>query len=218
MKSGKFLIFIGLLLIAAALCLTGYNIRESDSAGKASDSALAELEPYISETHEFDPSQIIHPDDTSGENVPAKPDNLEYPDYVLDPTRPLPVKKIGVNSYVGIISLPAIGKRFPVFAQWSYSALKSAPCLFSGSPYTDNMVICAHNYRRHFGRIGNMSVGDEVTFTDMDGNLFRYEVSEILTIGASSVSQMTTATSWDLALFTCNMSGNARVTVRCVRK
>lgn len=211
MKSGRVLIIIGLLLIAAALCLIVYNVHESDRAGRESDAVLAELEPFISDTHEYDASQSISTEGSSAEAV-------EYPDYILDPTRSLPVQNVGGNNYVGVISLPSIGRRFPVFAEWSYSALKTAPCLFSGSPYQDNMVICAHNYTRHFGRIRYMNVGDEVTFTDMDGNLFRYEVAEILTIGASSVSQMITPTTWDLALFTCNMSGNARVTVRCVRK
>lgn len=214
MKSGKVLIIIGLLLIAAALCLIVYNVHESDSAGRASDAVLVELEPYISDTHEYDMPSI----NTDGNSDEKSPDAVEYPDYVLDPTRSLPVQNVGGNNYVGVISLPSIGRRFPVFAEWNYSALKTAPCLFSGSPYQNNMVICAHNYSRHFGRIRYMNVGDEVTFTDMDGNLFRYEVAEILTIGASSVSQMITPTTWDLALFTCNMSGNARVTVRCVRK
>ena len=42
-KKGTFMMTIGLLLLAAALLLTGYNIWESNQAEKISNEALEEI-------------------------------------------------------------------------------------------------------------------------------------------------------------------------------
>jgi len=46
-KKGAFLITLGLLLIAAALCLTAYNIWDADRADKAAQSAVQSLRELI---------------------------------------------------------------------------------------------------------------------------------------------------------------------------
>ena len=79
----------------------------------------------------------------------------------------------------------------------------------------NNMVIAAHDYYSHFGRLKSMSQGDEVIFTDMDGNVFRYEVAALETLSSTAVEEMTSG-DWDLTLFTCTVGGQSRVTVRCV--
>ena len=58
--------------------------------------------------------------------------------------------------------------------------------------------------------------GDPVYFTDMDGVTTAYEVAEVDTLSATAVEEMT-GSGFDLTLFTCNYSGQARVTVRCNR-
>lgn len=37
-------------------------------------------------------------------------------------------------------------------------------------------------YFSHFGHLKNLSQGDEITFTDVDGNMFGYEVIELETL------------------------------------
>ena len=78
------------------------------------------------------------------------------------------------------------------------------------------MVVAAHNYYSHFGYLKNLSQGDEVIFTDMTGNVFRYGVIEIETLSPFAVDEMTSG-DWDLTLFTCTVGGATRVTVRCER-
>ena len=58
--------------------------------------------------------------------------------------------------------------------------------------------------------------GDEVRFTDTEGNAFRYTVAELETLGKYDVEEMA-AGDWDLTLFTCTYGGQSRVTVRCLR-
>ena len=58
----------------------------------------------------------------------------------------------------------------PVMQQWSYPGLKIAPGRYSGSLYTDDLVIAGHNYARHFGPLAQLTVGTEVLFVDMNDN------------------------------------------------
>ena len=78
------------------------------------------------------------------------------------------------------------------------------------------MVIAAHNYVQHFGRLDQLQEGDEVRFIDVDGNVFVYSVLEKEQIDGRRVRAMLMG-SWDLSLFTCTLSGQSRLTVRCVR-
>lgn len=217
MKKGNIFIFTGLLLVAAALFLTGYNLWDNYRAGKAASAALEQLVPMI----EDDPVPIqgritIEIPESDGSFEEVSTDEIEYPDYVLNPNMDMPVKKIDSTDYIGVISIPAIDRELPVFSEWNYTNLKTAPCRYVGSAYLDNMVICAHNYDIHFGSLKYLSYGDTVTFTDMDGNVFTYKVIEIETLQPTAIDAMTTG-DCDLTLFTCTVGGATRVTVRCER-
>ena len=217
MKEGQFLIRTGLLLIAAALFITGYNLWDNHRAGVEAQSVLEQLIPEI----ETDPipeegrMRYKQPEEQAGTQQTAE-DQIEYPDYILNPNMDMPVKQIDGKDYIGIISIPSIDRELPVFNQWSYPNLKTAPCRYVGSAYLDNMVICAHNYDIHFGSLKYLNYGDTVTFTDMDGNVFTYKVIEIETLDPYAIDKMTTG-DWDLTLFTCTIGGATRVTVRCER-
>ncbi|MCD8119184.1 MAG: sortase [Lachnospiraceae bacterium] len=84
---------------------------------------------------------------------------------------------------------------------------------------SDDLIICGHNYDRHFGKLKNLEPGDEITFTDVLGNVFSYEVSETVILKPTAVEEMADQESgdWDLTLFTCTLGGRTRVTVRCMR-
>ena len=117
-------------------------------------------------------------------------------------------------SYIGYLSIPALGLELPVMSDWSYSRMELSPCRYSGSTKTNDLVIAAHNYIRHFGPIKNLSIGDQVYFTDMEGAVFSYQVEELDTLSPTAVEEMT-AGEYDLTLFTCTYGGQSRVTVRC---
>lgn len=190
---------IGLLLLAAALGLTGYNIYESKQAQMVSEKVLDEMKEIISEADE--------------ENVE------EIPDYVKYPEKEMPTVKIDEERYCGILEIPALSLSLPVTAgEWSYAKLKNAPCIYSGSVYKDNMVIAAHNYRSHFGKINTLDIGSELYFTDTEGNMFKYIVGWIDIIQPTDVEGMQNGEDWDLTLFTCTYSGQERYTIRCIRQ
>lgn len=94
--------------------------------------------------------------------------------------------------------------------------MKIAPCRYTGSAYLDNLILAAHNYSTHFGRLGELTKGDAVIFTDTVGNQFFYQVDEITRLEGTAVEEME-AGEWDLTLFTCTLDSRSRITVRCVR-
>jgi sortase A len=130
----------------------------------------------------------------------------------------MPTVEVDGNTYVGFLHIPAIDRTLPVMDTWSYPNLKIAPNRFVGTAYARDMIICAHNYDRHFGQIKNLQPGDKVTFTDVYGDRFDYEVSEVTILQPTDVEEMKDPDDWDLTLFTCTIGGATRVTVRCVMK
>lgn len=201
-KRGGFVFIItGLLLIAAALCLTVYNIWDGRRAEASVRSAYVGVESIIAEkvweNRELEESAEVW-----------------YPDYVLNPDMEMPETEIDGQIYIGVLNIPALELSLPVISQWSYPGLKIAPCRYMGSAYQNDMIIAAHNYASHFGNIGSFDIGDEVTFTDMDGNVFTYQVAEVEVLAPTAIEEMTSG-DWALTLFTCTIGGKSRVTVRC---
>lgn len=205
---------MGLLLIAAALCLTCRNILVGRRAGKAAQAALIELRPYIGAPVSPTGTPVGSVD--GGNHATGSAAELEYPDYILDPNKDMPVTVVDGVGYVGVLSIPQIEHEFPNISDWSYDHLKIAPCRYSGTAYNGSLVICAHNYDPHFGQIRNLSLGSSLSLTDMDGNRFEYLVSEIETLRPTQVEDMKTG-DWDLTLFTCTIGGRSRLAVRCIR-
>ena len=200
-KIGKICMVLGALLILGSVALLGYNQWDANRADQASQEALGKLEETLNET-------ITE----QAESVVLQPE--------LDPEQEMTVTEIDGWEYIGYLSIPSIGRELPVMSQWSYAGLKVAPGRYSGSTYADNMVVCAHNYAKHFSPIKWLALGTEVYFTDMDGLRWSYEVTNVETIQPTDIEKMITADDqddWDLTLFTCTTGGRARCAVRCKR-
>ena len=192
---------MGLLLLAAALSLAVFNVWTSWQAGESADKALSQLKPTIEQSLSKNSSGK-----TSGE--------ASIPDYLLNPEMAMPEEEIDGVGYIGVLAIPTRGLELPIISEWSYANLNISPCRYSGSAYLNNLVIAGHNFTRHFGPIGSLSIGDEVVFTDVSGNTFSYKVADIETLSPYAVEEMTSE-DWDLTLFTCTLGGQSRITVRC---
>lgn len=191
MRKGRGWIIAGLLLMAAALFLTGYNLWEQRRAGSDAAQAASALVEQL----------------PAAENTPA---------YLLTPEMEMPETTIDGTAYIGVLRIPALGLELPIVSQWSYPALKHAPCRYSGSAYLDDLVLCAHNYPSHFGQLGSLHTGDEITFTDVDGNVFTYAVVGLESLSPTAIEEMEGG-GWALTLFTCTVGGQSRMALRCDR-
>ena len=181
----------GLLLIAAALFLSVYNEWESHEARDSARQVIAQLCDEL-------------------------PTEAAEPTTLPDVRREMPVKTINGRDYIGVLSIPSLELELPVISQWDYPALKVAPCRYSGSLYQDNLIICAHNYASHFGKLKELQPGDTVLFTDMDEHVVTFQVVERETLNPMDTEGME-AGDWDLTLFTCTIGGQTRVTIRLER-
>ncbi len=202
--SCNILMALGLLLLLAAGSLTAYNIWEAQNASACAENALAQVH------------LLRAPAPDAPGPLPTKQEEI-IPDYQLDPTREMPSHSIDGRDYIGTLEIPALGKSLPIIGDWSYPSLKVAPNRYTGSVYTDDMTIAGHNYRSHFAGLGQLKNGDVLSFTDMDGNLFSYEVGLVEILPPTAVEELTVS-DWDLSLFTCTTGGQARVVVRCQRQ
>ena len=194
-KAGKLLMTIGLLLIAAAFLLMVYNIWESKKAENMSEEILNQIK------------------DGQDENV-SSDDADEKPLYEIYPDMEMPVLTIDGVDYIGILTVPSLGLELPVAGNCSYPNLRRSPCRYKGSAYSNDMIIAGHNYSRHFGGLKNLAIGEEISFRDVDGHIFQYQVDDIETIPGTAVEDMH-AGEWDMTLFTCTYGGKSRVTIRC---
>ncbi|MBR1554065.1 MAG: sortase [Oscillospiraceae bacterium] len=204
-KAPKICFAVGITLLISALSLCVYNINEDKKGGEQAKTVLEEIKAEFPEPSETIPAEIKY-------DLFAEYETLSAPTE--------PVIQIDETIYIGVIAIPELEIELPVMNEWSYPNLKISPCRYQGSYLEDNMIIAAHNYRSHFGRIGELHSGSEILFTDASGKIWNYEVDNIQTVGGTDVDAMQfgSGEDWDLTLFTCTLSGQSRVTIRAVRK
>ncbi len=191
-RSGRILSGVGILLLFCAFGLLVYNLYDSERAQRASEEIAGQIEEYREEQGDDLYQNRYDPD-------------AEMPEVIID----------GV-AYIGTLQVPSLGLDLPVISSWSYDYLKLAPCRYTGSIYSNDMVIAAHNYSRHFGEVRWLEVGSEIIFIDMNNNTFYYEIVESEILEPTQVEEMENSP-YDLTLFTCVTGGQARHAIRCNR-
>ena len=195
-KLGIVSMILGAALLLGASGLFVWNRMESNRAEQASAELIPQLSAAIAEhTTQTDPV----PDAA----VPLPPVEKEMVTVEIDG-----------YPYIGYLTIPPLGLELPVMADWDYTRLKIAPCRFSGSTFGENLVVAAHNYRRHFGSIRELQPGDEVAFTDMEGNVTIYQVAVTDIVAPTAVEEVT-AGDFPLTLVTCTYGGKTRLVVYC---
>lgn len=192
-KIGIICMILGAALVLGALSIFLYNQHEASEAEKSVSDILPQLQDEIG----------------LDKTLPTDDEEMNY-------SGDMPTIEIDGYEYIGYLSIPSLGLELPVMSDWSYPQLRIAPCRYSGSIWSDDMVLMAHNYARHFGQLSRLSIGEEVIFKDVNGITITYEVMAIDTLNPTEVEDMTSG-EYDLTLFTCTYGGKSRVTVRCDR-
>ena len=204
-KLGSICIILGVALLLGALTLFLINRKEDLAAQQASRDVLTQLVQQIQE----DTAKEIG---ANGADV-----ELQIPvELLTEEDKKMAELEIDGELYIGYLNMPKIGMSLPVQSTWSYPKLKISPCRYSGSVRGEDMVIMAHNYTSHFGKISELEPGDQVIFTDVEGNVICYQVVTKDVLAPTAVEEMT-AGEFDLTLFTCTYGGANRVTVYCQR-
>lgn len=201
-RIGNGFLLCGFMLLAGALILFLYNQQEAETAKQASIEVITQLIESIEEVD----SPIIPMEHEANLNIPIE--------YLDDSAFEMTEVEINGHMYIGYLSLPTLNLELPIMSNWDYQKLKISPCRYTGSVMGRNLVLMAHNYAAHFGKISELIEGDRVIFVDMNGNATFYEVVAQDILAPSAVEEMT-AGAYDLTLFTCTYGGANRVTVYC---
>lgn len=196
-KTGIAIIALGAVLILSALLLLLYNRYENVRAGQEAESLLENVEAAI-----------------DGEKADLSTTDGQPNATPLAPQ--MPVVMLDGYEYIGYVEIPALELKLPVMSEWDDNRLKLAPCRQFGSSRTDDLVIAAHNYENHFGRLKELSEGDTVIFTDMEGIVNTYLVKKIDVLKPDAVDAVQNS-GYALVLYTCTKGGKTRVTVFCDR-
>ncbi len=203
---GNICIILGAFLILGAGGLYIHNTLEERRAEQSADHIALELVEDL---------KAMPPETRPAGGAGAEQD---LNDLMKDPSdTAMDTVEIDGHTYIGLLTIPALDLKLPVMSEWSYPFLRISPCRYTGTVGGNDLVILAHNYKRHFGTLKTLGVGEEVAFTDVHSVTTVYQVMEIEEIEPTNVESMTIS-DFDLTLFTCTYGGNARFTVRCSRK
>ena len=199
---GFLCILAGFALIAGALALVVSNEQED----LAAESYVSEIVPILRE-------EITRTRQTASAEPTMPQENV--PESLLKPEDLIMTEKI-INgyAYIGYLSIPDLNLELPIMSGWDSRRLQISPCRFTGTLRGEDLVIMAHNYNSHFGRLSKLTEGAQIIFTDMDGNVWHYGVAAMDILPAEAVEEMT-AGEYDLTLFTCAPNRTQRITVRC---
>ena len=89
----------------------------------------------------------------------------------------MPILSVEETDFVGIIEMPRYGSVLPVCATWG--SLSQYPCCFSGNIHNRTMQIGGTSQMGQYDFYREISVGDAVFFTDMEGNRYTYAVTDL---------------------------------------
>ena len=192
-EMSRVLIDAGIVSLCIAGSITGWNFYESNAGKEYSENVGVVLQEEITKMEGF--QAHVMPQSDGWENSMVT--------YEIDGT-----------AFVGMLSIPSLGLDLPVAADWSEDQLKKTVCRYYGSSDDENLVICGHSYKGHFGRLQTLHAGDEVSFTDVDGSQHIYSVRKIETLESDEIKKMIQS-DFDLTLFTCTFGGGERIAIRC---
>ena len=202
--SEQLCLLLGSALMLAAVCLYVYDRLEDARAGAEAASAVSRLRQSIAASSEAGPPS---------ESLPQELEEETEPESAPEAASEAPASSIQ-REYLGVLTIPALGLELPVQTEWSKANLKVSPCRQCGSVEGGDLVIAAHNYRSHFGRLGSLSEGDEVRFALQNGAEAVYAVERVATISPDEPEALREG-GCPLVLYTCTPGGKARVAVYC---
>ena len=202
-------LMLGSALVLAAVCLYVYDRLEDARAGARAASAVSRLR----QSQSIAAVSEAEPPADSAESLPTE-DEDEEPEP--EPASETPASSVE-REYLGVLTIPALGLELPVQTEWSKANLEVSPCRQCGSTAGGDLVIAAHNYKSHFGRLSSLSEGDEVRFTSQDGAEAVYTVERTAQVSPEEPEALREG-GCPLVLYTCTPGGKARVVVYCRKK
>lgn len=89
----------------------------------------------------------------------------------------MPALPLDGTDFIGILEMPLHGSALPVCADWGRQ--DRYPCRFGGSIYDGTLQIGATSQSGQYDFYRNISVGDSLFFTDMEGSRYALTVTDL---------------------------------------
>ncbi len=121
------------------------------------------------------------------------------------------------QDYAALIEIPCFSVKLPVCSQWDKSIVNRVPCRFTGNPYEGSLIIGGVDREGQFDFISEIDIGDEINVTDMQGEVFRYEVTIVKHSKSAKLSVLEDE-NYDLTLFAKDSGTGDYIIVRCNMK
>ncbi len=147
----KICITAGLCLLVVAIALFGWWSISISRSEKQAQSYVDRLQALVA-----------RPQDA----VPAPRGNND-----------MPALSVSGTDFVGIIELPDYNSVLPVGGDWG--KVSKHPCRFDGSVYDGTLQIGATTQKGQYNFYRELSVGDKVVYTDMEGNRYTYMITSV---------------------------------------
>lgn len=116
------------------------------------------------------------------------------------------------TDFIGIMELPRFGSVLPVCTDWKNTT--KYPCRFDGSIYDRSLIIGGTTQKGQYSFYRDISVGDSLLFTDTEGNLFSYNVTDIRYSDSADLEALQMKDS-DLTLFIKNIYAFEYIIIYC---
>lgn len=129
-------------------------------------------------------------------------------------------KEQAENEIFGIIEIPKICIRYPIFSHLNEELLKISPCKFYGeSPKVNgNICIAGHNYNNSmfFSNLSLLNKNDEIYLYDNSNNKYVYTIFNLYEVKESDLSPIFdyNQSSKELTLITCNNINQNRFIIK----
>lgn len=109
----------------------------------------------------------------------------------------MPSVEIDGYDFVGLIEVQNYSVKLPIYSIYDSVHM---PAVYSGSAYDGSLVICGKYADGQFNFADKLEVGEQLTFTDLYGQIFRYTVKRITHSDSLSEEKLQTDND-DLTLF-----------------
>ena len=124
------------------------------------------------------------------------------------------------NEILGIIDIPKINIKYPVFSKFDDELLKISPCKFYGKSPKEygNLCIAGHNYNnsKFFSNLFLLESGDEIYLYNNSETKYNYTVFASYEVESSDISPITDFDKniKQLTLVTCNNLNQNRLIIK----
>ena len=220
--SKKTAISLTLILICVALLITGvillliepikrYNRQKiTNDAVSAIESNIATAASTTKDTDSTERTETTEPSSTYV--VPAKGNEVEGEEYdFIGETEEEYYEETVVLNSIGILSINKIGIRYPVWDEATLVSLRYGLGHYEDSVMPGeigNSTVFGHNFKdgTMFQRLWEVEIGDEVVFTNLDGEDLVFYVVDTVVISADDILDYTLGDITDerqLTLITC---------------